>query len=108
MTKVEPNWRSSPDLIAEVKLCEVGARKSPISGDFFSCPLLVDNLAFDCRIILEGQTLELGKCYRVAIKLVQPDVALPHLPEGAGFKLLQGGVSQNFGDGVVIKVCGST
>jgi len=56
-----------------------GGRKSNVVGTVYSCPMLIDNEAFDCRVYLEGKTLELGSTYDVPVRFLAPDVAVPRL-----------------------------
>ncbi len=69
------------------KLTKEGGRKSAVSGEYFSCPLMVDGEAFDCRLDLRGKTLELGQTYDVAIKFLRPDLALASLGIGKAVTL---------------------
>jgi hypothetical protein len=59
-----------PDIFIEVrfKTSAEGGRQTPITipahaGYYYDCPLFIDGEGFDCRILLKGVTLELGKTY---------------------------------------------
>jgi hypothetical protein len=81
-----------PDAVIEVRFktpSEQG-RQGAIVGQVYGCPLIVDDEAFDCRIYLEGKTLELGKAYEVGVKFLNPQLALPHLSPGKAISLWEG------------------
>jgi len=69
------------DAIIEVrfKTTAENGRQGAITGEIYGCPLLVDNEAFDCRLYIKGQTLSLGETYKVGIKFLNPQLAMPHL-----------------------------
>jgi len=55
-----PHVRSEtmiPDIIIAVRffLPEEGGRKTPIRGEFYSCPLFLGEEGFDCRLILNNR-----------------------------------------------------
>lgn len=66
-------------------LAEEGGRSSEINGKFYGCPMLVDNEGFDCRLMLDGQSLKLGSTYEIAVKFLNKDLALPKLFSGKEF-----------------------
>jgi hypothetical protein len=83
-----------PDVVIEVrfKTTSEGGRQDPIvtTRHLFGCPVFIDGEAFDCRILLEGKTLELGGTYKLPIKFLFPDLALPKLSVGKSVTLWEG------------------
>jgi hypothetical protein len=80
------------DIIIEVrfKTPSEGGRKSSISGNVYSCPLLIDGAAFDCRILLGDKRIELGHTYDLEVRFLFRDLALPHLALGRAISLWEG------------------
>lgn len=70
-----------PQLVAEVTLYPVGGRKGPISpapGSHFGCPCMLArdaHEAHDCRILLGGEPLLLGKPRKVGFVFLHPESA---------------------------------
>ena len=83
-----------PDAIIEVRLKTTaeGGRQGAIvvAKRPFGCPLFVDGEAFDCRFLIERQTLELGSTYELPIKFSHPELALPKLSVGKSVTLWEG------------------
>ncbi|WP_198117514.1 hypothetical protein [Massilia rhizosphaerae] len=54
-----------PDAIINVRFSTAaeGGRNKVVEGPCYACPLFVDNEGFDCRLLLEGQRLELSSIY---------------------------------------------
>jgi hypothetical protein len=77
-----------PQLVAEVTLYPTGGRKGPISpapGSMFGCPCLLtkDKDAYearDCRILLDGEPLLLGKPRKVGFVFLHPARPMPSKP----------------------------
>lgn len=92
-----------PDAIINVRFLTtaVGGRNTAVEGQFYACPLFVDNEGFDCRLLLEGQRLELGSAYEVPIKFLYRELALPKLAVGKEVLLWEG---RNVAKGQVVKV----
>ena len=67
----------------------------------YGCPLLVDNEAFDCRILIKNKTLFLGETYELPIKLLSPELAFPRLFPGKTVKLWEG---KDIASGEVLRV----
>lgn len=67
-----------------------GGRTTNVKGAVYSCPMLIENEAFDCRIDLEGKTLELGSTYEVPVRFLAPDVAVPKLRPHMRVRLWEG------------------
>jgi hypothetical protein len=88
----------TPDIIIEVrfKTPAEGGRKTAVGSadgvvvDYYSCPLIVDGEAFDCRLLLERRRLELGQIYDVPVKFLNPQLVLPKLTQGKDVLLWEG------------------
>jgi|ERR1700722_19819659 hypothetical protein len=61
------------------KTTEEGGRKTPISGEFYACPMLIDGKGFDCRIDLDGKKVELGHNYVLSVKFLNRSSVVPLL-----------------------------
>lgn len=83
-----------PDVVIKVRFrtAAEGGRQGPIViGDgLYGCPLFVDGEAFDCRLLVKAQTLELGQTYELPVKFLDPDRALPKLSPGKAVRLWEG------------------
>ncbi|MGB2621828.1 MAG: hypothetical protein WA857_01120 [Candidatus Acidiferrum sp.] len=83
-----------PDAIIEIRLKTTleGGRQGAIviTQHPFGCPLFVDGEAFDCRFLVENQTLELGNTYKLPIKFLRPDLVLSKLSVGKSLTLWEG------------------
>jgi hypothetical protein len=83
-----------PDAVIKVrfKTPEEGGRQNAIAiGEKpYGCPLLVDEEAFDCRLLITDRTLQLGESYELPIKFLSPDRALPKLSPGKPVRLWEG------------------
>ena len=64
------------------KTTSQGGRQGNIAGNFYGCPLFVDGKGFDCRLLFDGQVLQLGETYEVGVKFFNPDLVLPKLSRG--------------------------
>ncbi|WP_303907142.1 hypothetical protein [Thiohalomonas denitrificans] len=81
---------------------EEGGRKTPIEGERYGCPLMLNGQGFDCRFVLDGYAcFELGKSYEIPVKFLNPVLALKELREGTEISLWEGKIIAR---GVVIKV----
>ena len=91
------------DAIIQVrfKTTEEGGRQTGITGRVYPCPLLVDGEAFDCRIPLGNELIELGRTYELPVKFLFRDLAMPHLAVGKGIALWEG---RQIADGKVLKL----
>jgi hypothetical protein len=80
-----------PDAIIEVRFTttEEGGRRSPVEGDY-RCPFVIDGEAFDGRLLLSGQRLELGLRYEVPVRFLNPELVIPMLAAGKPFVLWEG------------------
>jgi hypothetical protein len=81
-----------PDAIIAVrfKTPEENGRQTAVHGDSYSCPCIVDGEAFDCRLLLAGRFLELGKTYQAPMKFMNWQLVRPRLSEGKAFSLWEG------------------
>jgi hypothetical protein len=81
-----------PDAIIEVrfKTADEGGRKTPLIGEFYSCPLFVDGEAFDCRIFLETRCVEPGERHRLPVKFLHRDLVIHKLSPGKPITLWEG------------------
>lgn len=88
------NQNMKPDAIIKVrfKTTAEGGRHGPIViGETpYGCPLFVDGHAFDCRLLINAQTLHLGETYELPVKFLNPDLVLPKLSPGKPLKLWEG------------------
>jgi hypothetical protein len=80
------------DAIIEVrfKTPEEHGRRTAVQGDYYGCPFVVDGEAFDCRLLLSGRRLELGKIYQVPVKFMNWQLVRPRLSKGKSFVLWEG------------------
>lgn len=94
-----------PDAVISVRFLTTaeGGRNTAVEGQFYACPLFVENQAFDCRLLLEGRRLELGTTYKVPIKFLYREMALPKLAVGKQILLWEG---RNIAKGQVVEVAG--
>lgn len=81
------------------KTPEENGRLSDIMGEYYACPMIVGSEAFDCRVQLSGQRIELGKAYDVPVKFLSRKNALPNLEVGKNISLWEGKV---VADGLVL------
>ncbi|MCP3995479.1 MAG: hypothetical protein GY722_10495 [bacterium] len=83
----------TPDALIEVRFLTTGegGRSSPIEGDTYGCPLIVNGRGFDCRFVLKGSTrFDLGEIYRIEVKFLCADYALRELEEETEISLWEG------------------
>jgi hypothetical protein len=67
-----------------------GGRKTAIKGNFYACPMFIGEDAFDCRLLLEGRSIELGEYYEVPVSFLDPKVVVPKLVVNGGVYLWEG------------------
>jgi hypothetical protein len=99
-----------PDIYIKVrfKTSEEGGRKTsvkrkmPLGPDFYGCPLVVDGKAYDCRLFIGDNGIELGKYYEIPVKFLDKDSALPNLSVGKNITLWEG---KEVATGQVTKIC---
>ena len=72
------------------KTTEEGGRKSAVRGEYYPCPFAIDGELFECRLLLGGDCLDLGKTYELPVKFFYPAHVMPLLAEGKPFALLEG------------------
>jgi len=68
-----------------------GGRKTDISVRAYGCPLLIDGQGFDCRFMATTEAIyHLGHEYKIPIKFLSPELALPLLSIGKKINLWEG------------------
>lgn len=77
-------------------------RKALLAGDFYACPLIVEGKAYDCRLLIEDQELELEKYYEIPVVFLNRDLVLPNLSIGKNITIWEG---KEIADGQVTKIC---
>lgn len=94
----------APDIIISVRFLTTseGGRKTPIQGQFYSCPLFIGDEGFDCRLLLDGRRLDLGENYEVPVKFLYRDKALPKMRSGAEVYLWEG---RSIAKGQIVQIC---
>ena len=93
----------SPDAYIEVRFrtTEEGGRKTPVTGEFYACPLFIDGEPYDCRLLIKNKTLELGHTYEVPVKFLNRDLVVPKLFIGKNVILWEG---RDVADGKVTRI----
>ncbi len=93
----------TPDAYLEVRFntLEEGGRNTSITGAHYACPLFVDGEGFECRLLINGKTLELGQSYEVPVKFMNRDLVLPKLNIGKTVTLWEG---KEIGTGKVLRL----
>ena len=93
----------TPDIIIIVRFLATseGGRETQVQGEFYSCPLFIDGVGFDCRLLLNGRPLDLGETYEVPVKFLFRDKALPKMKIGAMVHLWEG---RNVAEGRVTQI----
>ena len=76
-------------------------RRSPLGPDYYACPLVVDQSAFDCRLLIGDNEIELGKYYEVPVKFLNIDLVLPSLSVGKKITLWEG---KEIADGEILRI----
>ncbi len=76
--------------------------KKPRVVDFYACPMIIDDKAYDCRLLIGDQELILGLHYQVPVVFVNRDLALPNLSVGKNITLWEG---KEIADGQITRVC---
>jgi hypothetical protein len=91
-----------PDVIIDVRfrMAAEGGKESPITAPFYSCPMMIDDHGYDCRIFLDGK-VELGNTYRLPVKFLDREFAMSHLAAGTRFTLWEG---RDVADGSIVAV----
>lgn len=67
-----------------------GGRQTDVTGEDYSCPMFIDDKAFDCRVSLEGTRIVLGRTYDLPVRFLDRAAALPLLTSGKSVKLWEG------------------
>jgi hypothetical protein len=70
---------------------EEGGRSTSIDNSRYGCPVIVNELYFDCRFIMNDRvSFELGKTYEIPVKFLNPKLALNEIKEGIEISLWEG------------------
>jgi len=93
-----------PDIIISIRFLTTfeGGRETPVQGEFYSCPLFVGGEGFDCRLLLEGQRLDLGVIYEVPVKFLYREKTIQKIKPGMVVLLWEG---RNVAEGKVLEIC---
>ena len=61
-----------PNILVKVRFFTTieGGRETAIQGEYYRCPLFIDGEASECRFLLYGQRIELGKTYNLPVKFL--------------------------------------
>lgn len=76
-------------------------RKTPLGVDFYACPLIIDEKAYDCRLIIGDKEIGLGKHYEILVKFLDVELALPNLSVGKRITLWEG---KEIADGEILRI----
>ena len=84
-----------PDVIVNIRFFtqSEGGRATSVTENslsYYSAPMLIDNQYFDCRIILDGKGIVLGKHYELPITFLCRDDALQRITLGKEVSLWEG------------------
>ena len=71
--------------------------------DFYACPMIINDKAYDCRLLIGDQELRLGQYYEVPVVFVNRDLVVPNLSVGKNITLWEG---KEIADGQVTRICG--
>lgn len=81
-----------PDAILRLRFSTTaeGGRSAAVQGPTYSCPLVIDSFAFDCRLIFSEDRLDLGSFYEVGVKSLDSAGALSRLTAGTKVSIWEG------------------
>jgi len=104
MTKREETLKSKkPHIYAKIQFytTEEGGRKTPTNDKWFGCPAIINNLYYDCILLLfYFGSIKPGDTVEVPIVFINKDV-VKLLKNGDRFELWDGRV---FAEGIVNKI----
>ncbi|TKR30348.1 hypothetical protein FCE95_09440 [Luteimonas gilva] len=82
----------NPDVAIEVrfKTPDEGGRTKSIKAQTYSCPMLIDEEGYDCRLLLKGDEILLGERYVIDVKFMNADLVLPKLFVDKAISLWEG------------------
>ena len=69
---------------------EQGGRAQPAGGHWYGCPMVIRGEGFDCRLLLDGKTLEPERWYEVPVKFLSREQADTVLAVGQAITLWEG------------------
>jgi len=75
-----------------------------VYGKFYACPLFFGEKGFDCRLIIDGERLELGVYHEVPIKFLFIEYAYPEIRIGRKFHLWAG---RKIAEGEIVRIVNS-
>ncbi len=93
-----------PDVTVEVTLLPMGrsARKGPLVGKWFGCPVVVDGVLFEARFDLPpAKTIALGSTVTLDATFNEPEAVMKLLTVGKSITLWERGA---IGHGKVVKI----
>ncbi len=97
----------NPDILADITLYDTarGGRKSPTPPDQFNCPIDIDGVKHDCRLLLNniGPLIPGELKVNVPIKFLCPEIVMPKLGVGKKFYLWE---LRIIGEGLVRSITG--
>jgi hypothetical protein len=82
----------NPDILIHVKFktTEEGGRKSPLQKGIYSCPMIIDQEAFDCRILIKDDLVKLGQFYEFQVKFLNYSLVEKNISIGKKIALWEG------------------
>ena len=83
------------------RVTPIGHKKTRVVS-YYACPMIVDGNAYDCRLLIGDQKLNLGQYYEVPVIFVNKDLALPNLSVGKNITLWEG---KERAEGQVTRIC---
>lgn len=67
-----------------------GGRNTPVTGEYYACPMIIYGKAYDCRLLLQGKTLKLGHLYEIPVTFLDKELVAPKLSIGTKVILWEG------------------
>lgn len=90
------------DIKVRFKTTLEDGRKTPIIGDFYACPMILNGKAFDCRLLIKNIPIELGQNYEIPVKFLNKELAITSLYVGMEITLWEG---KEVATGQVVQIC---
>lgn len=81
-----------PDILIRIrfKTEEEGGRKLLLKEGIYSCPMIIDNDSFDCRVLIKNNLVELNNDYKLQVKFLNFDLAKKNIILGKKIFLWEG------------------